>query len=70
VLLAAVGVTVVWVANLRIDTGRTDGPTWSTEVEHARDRCETGGPESVRIPIAPDPSWTIEVDCVDLDGAS
>jgi hypothetical protein len=70
VLLAAVGVTVVWVANLRIDTGRTDGPTWSTEVEHARDRCETGGPETVRIPIAPDPSWTIEVDCVDLDGAS
>jgi hypothetical protein len=61
-------VALVWAVNLRIDTGRSDGPGWSTELAAARERCEADGAITVAIPITPDRRFAVELPCADLDG--
>lgn len=66
-LLAVAGAVavLVWGSNYRIDTRRSDGPSWSDEVEAARARCD--GPEDrEELTLVPGSPWSIEVRCHEL----
>ena len=68
VLEAAAVVAVVGLiaANFALTSERSLGPSWRSEVDEGRQRCE-GGLERVRIPVAPAPfGFEVEIRCPDL----
>jgi hypothetical protein len=63
-------VAVVWGANLRIDTARSDGPRWSEAVAEAAATCATSPPgASIAVPTTPVTDtgpWLAELPCASV----
>jgi hypothetical protein len=67
-VVALVAASVIVVANLRMDTPASDGPTWSEEVQVTKEFCEETGVEEADVRIAPRfLPWVVVVPCDDLD---
>jgi hypothetical protein len=64
-VVAGAAVVLVWGANYRIDTSRSEGPRWSEEIDAARLRCD-GPDDREQLAVVPGSPWAVEVDCREL----
>lgn len=58
---------VVCVVNLRVPNVRAEGPSWSEELDRARQECTRPATDGVRLQIAPAGTWHVDLPCSYLD---
>lgn len=59
-----IGLATVWTANLRLDTARSEGPSWQAELARSGERCDQGDGVAA-VPISPR-GWFVTIRCADL----